>query len=55
MLTVGAQDMGLHQAAEILENYGINSETDVSVFDRDDLCKLSSRGLKPFDTVCARA
>ena len=46
---------GLHQAAEILENYGINSETDVSVFDRDDLCKLSSRGLKPLDTVCARA
>ena len=27
---------GLHQSAEILENYGMNSETDVSVFDRDD-------------------
>jgi hypothetical protein len=26
---------GLHQAAEILENYGINSYTDVSVL-RDD-------------------
>ena len=33
---------GLHQAAEILENYGINSETDVSVIDRDDFCKLVS-------------
>jgi hypothetical protein len=29
---------GLHQAAEILDNYGINSETDVSVVDRDDFC-----------------
>ena len=33
---------GLHQAAEILENYGINSETDVSVLDRNDFCKLAS-------------
>ena len=33
---------GLHQVAEILENYGINSETDVSVLDRDDFCKLTS-------------
>ena len=41
---------GLHQAAEILENYGINSETDVSVLDRDDFCKLASRGLKPLET-----
>ena len=40
---------GLHQAAEILENYGINSETDVSVLDRDDFCKLASRGLKPLE------
>ena len=54
----------LYQAAEILENYGINSETDVSVHDRDDLCKLASRGHKPLeakklqrwcDVVCARA
>ena len=29
---------GLHQVAEILENYGIDSETDVSLLDRDDLC-----------------
>ena len=40
---------GLHQATEILENYGINSETDVSVLDRDDFCKLASRGLKPLE------
>jgi hypothetical protein len=39
---------GLHQAAEILDNYGINSETDVSVLDRDDFCKLVSGGLKSF-------
>ncbi len=26
---------GLHQETEILENYGIDSETDVSVFDQD--------------------
>ena len=58
------EKQGLHQAAEILENYGINSETDVSVLDRDDFCKLVSRGLKPLeakklqrwcDAVCARA
>jgi hypothetical protein len=55
---------GLHQVTEILENYGMNNETDVSVFDRDDFCKLVSRGLKPLeakklqrwcDAVCARA
>ena len=38
---------GLHQAADILDKYGINSETDVSVLDRDDFCKLVSAGLKP--------
>jgi hypothetical protein len=38
---------GLYQAAEILENYGINSETDVSMLDRDDFCKLVSGGLRP--------
>ena len=32
---------GLHQEAEILENYGIDSETDVSVLDRDDFSKLT--------------
>jgi hypothetical protein len=41
---------GLHQSADILENYGINSETDVSVFDRDDFCKLTSRVFKPLET-----
>ena len=53
---------GLHQVAEILENYGIDSETDVSLLDRNDFSKLSSRGLKPMegkklerwcDTLCA--
>ena len=34
---------------EILENYGIDSETDVSLFDRDDLCKLVSRGFKTME------
>ncbi len=34
---------GLHQSVEILENYGINSETDVSVLDRDDLSSSSAR------------
>jgi len=38
---------GLLQAADILDKYGINSETDVSVLDRDDFCKLVSAGLKP--------
>ena len=42
---------GLHQAAEILENCWIDSEprTDVSMLDRDDFCKLASRGLKPLE------
>jgi hypothetical protein len=38
---------GLSLAAEILENYGIDSETDLSVLDQDDFSKLASRGLKP--------
>ena len=38
---------GLHQAAGILENYGIDSETDVSLVDQGDLCNLVSQGLKP--------
>jgi hypothetical protein len=34
---------GLHQAAGILENYGIDSETDVSLLDQGDLCNLVSQ------------
>jgi hypothetical protein len=37
---------GLGPAAEILENYGIDSETDVSLLDQDDLRNLTSQGLK---------
>ena len=33
---------GLHQVTDILENYGIDSETDVSVIDQDDFRKLVS-------------
>ncbi len=33
----------------ILENYGIDCETDVSLLDRDDFSKLSSNGLKPME------
>jgi hypothetical protein len=38
---------GLGLAAEILENYGIDSEIDVSLLDQDDLRNLASQGLKP--------
>ena len=38
---------GLGPAAEILENYGIDSETDLLMLDQDDFSKLASRGLKP--------
>ena len=38
---------GLCLAADIFENYGIDSETDLSVLDQDDFSKLASRGLKP--------
>jgi hypothetical protein len=41
------QKNGLGPAAEILENYGIDSETDLLVLDQDDFIKLASRGLKP--------
>ena len=37
---------GLHQVAGILENYGIDSETDVSLIDQDDFHNLASQGLK---------
>jgi hypothetical protein len=36
---------GLHQVAGILENYGIASETDVSLLDQGDLRNLVSQGL----------
>ena len=38
---------GLGPAAAILEDYGIDSETDLLVLDQDDFSKLASRGLKP--------
>ena len=38
---------GLGPAAEILENYGIDSETDVSLLDQGDLRNLVSQGLRP--------
>ena len=38
---------GLGPAAAILDNYGIDSETDLLVLDPDDFRKLASRGLKP--------
>jgi len=38
---------GLGPAAAILENYGVDSETDLLVLDQDDFNKLASRGLKP--------
>ena len=38
---------GLRLAVEILENYGIDSETDLSVLDQDDFSKLASRDMKP--------
>ncbi len=37
---------GMHQAVGILENYGIASETDVSLLDQGDLRNLVSQGLK---------
>ncbi len=38
---------GLRPETDILENYGIGRETDVSLFDPDDLNNLESQGLKP--------
>ena len=37
---------GLGPVAAILENYGIDSETDLLVLDQNDFSKLTSRGLK---------
>ena len=62
LLTVFEKN-GLYQEADILENYGIDSETDVSVLDQDDFRKLVSRGIKSLyvkkierwcQAVCAR-
>jgi len=36
---------GLHQAAGILENYGIDSETDVSLLDQGDKCITDYKGV----------
>jgi hypothetical protein len=38
---------GLGPVSAILENYGIDSETDLLVLDQDDFSKLASRRLKP--------
>ena len=40
---------GLSVAADILEDYGIDSETDLPVLDQDDFRKLACRGLKPLN------
>ncbi len=45
-LVDGAREKGLHQAPEILGNYGIDSETDVSVLDQDDLSLKGHQTLK---------
>ena len=54
---------GLRLAADILENYGIDSETDMSLLDQDNLRNLVSQGLKSMqlkkledwcDVVCPR-
>ena len=37
---------GLGPAAAILDNYGIDSATDLLVIDQDDFNKLASRGLR---------
>ena len=43
---VALEKNGLGPAAEILEDYGIDSETDLLVLDQDDFSKLASRGMK---------
>ena len=54
---------GLYQTTGILENYGIDCETDVSLLDREDFSKLTSNGLKTMEgkkfehwcnSVCSR-
>ena len=44
---VALEKNGLGPSTEILEDYGIDSETDLLVLDQDDFSKLASRGLKP--------
>ena len=45
-LVVVLEKKGMHQETDILENYGIDSETDVSsVLDQDDFSKLVSQVL----------
>jgi hypothetical protein len=41
------ENNGLGLAAAILENYEIDSETDLLVLDQDAFSKLASRGLTP--------
>ena len=38
---------GLRVATDILEDYGIDSETDLPVIDQDDFSKLTCRGKYP--------
>jgi len=40
---------GLLQVVNILEDYGIGSESDVSELNQDDFSKLESLGLKPLE------
>jgi hypothetical protein len=41
---------GMYQTVDILENYGIDSDTDVSVIDQDNFNKLVSPRLRSLDT-----
>ena len=43
----GAGEERVASSAEILEHYGIDCETDLSMLDQDDFSKLGSRGMKP--------
>ena len=46
---------GLRLVADILENYGIDSETDVSVLDQDDFRKLASKMISASWGPCMQA
>ena len=46
---------GLGLAAEILENYGVDSETDLLVLDKDDFSKLVSRDQRDEVLACEEA
>lgn len=41
------ENKGLLQAKDVLEKYGIGSETEVSVLEQDDFRALEARGVKP--------